>query len=607
MSQSRPQVEIEGDRLSLPYREVWVVDFEFRAPDGERPEPVCMVARELRGGTHFELWADELRTCTRPPFDLGSDTLFVAYYASAELSCFLALGWPMPARILDLFAEFRVASNGRPAGAGGASLIGAALWHGLDAMAADEKAEMRALVLRGGPYTSGERVAILDYCRSDVDMLAALLPRMLPELLGRQRLASLALGQALLRGRYMAAAARMEWTGIPIDAELLGHIRSAWAGIKRALVAELDNRFGIYDGLTFKTDRFAAYLAAHDIPWPRLESGTLALDDDTFRDMARSYPQLQVLRELRHALGELRLEALAVGRDGRNRCLLSAFRSRTGRNQPSNTRFVFGPATWVRSLIRPGPGQALAYVDFSSQEMGIAAALSDDGALLEAYLSGDIYLSFAKRAGLAPLDATKATHGDLRDRCKAVVLGTLYGMGPDSLARRIGRPPCEARELLRLHKESYPRFWRWSDETVASAVLNGRIETVFGWQLHVGAEFNPRSLMNYPMQANGAEMMRLAASLATERGLAVCAPVHDAFLIEAPAETMDGAVEELQECMREASRVVLGGLDLGSDAVVVHWPERYRDKRGAIMWETITRLVSQLGSTDSRNAAVQAA
>src|SRR5215208_6402244 len=193
------------------------------------------------------------------------------------------------------------------------------------------------------------------------------------------------------------------------------------------------------------------------------------------------------------------------------------------------------PARWLRSLIKPAPGMALAYVDFSSQEMGIAAALSGDPALIEAYRSGDVYLSFAKRAGLAPPDATKATHGELRDRCKAVVLGTLYGMGQETLARRIGRPPCEARELLRLHKESYPRFWRWSDDTVASAVLNGRIETVFGWRLHVGAEFNARSLMNFPMQANGAEMMRLAGSLATERGIAVCAPVHDAFLIEAPA------------------------------------------------------------------------
>ena len=516
--------------------------------------------------------------------------MFVAYYASAELGCFLALGWPLPAHILDLYAEFRVETNGLdlPCGRG---LLGALQFYGLDHMDAAEKGEMRDLALRGGPYSTAEREALLAYCAADVAALAKLLPRMLPAILARQRNASVALGHALLRGRYMAAVARMERTGIPVDVPALERIRAGWAGIKSALIREVDARYGVYEGSSFRAERFGAYLAAMGIPWPRLASGALALDDDTFRDMAKAYPVLQPLRELRHALGELRLERLAVGADGRNRVMLSAFASRTGRNQPSNSKFLFGPATWVRSLIRPGPGMALAYVDFASQEMGIAAALSGDEALLEAYRSGDIYLAFAKQAGLAPPDATKATHGDIRDRCKAVVLGTLYGMGPETLARRIGRPPIEARDLLRLHQATYRTFWRWSDTVVSSAVLTGRIETVFGWRLRVGADFNPRSLMNFPMQANGAEMLRLACCLATERGIRVCAPVHDALLIEAPLDEIDGCVAELQACMREASRVVLGGVvELDSDAKVVRWPERYSDKRGEMMWETVGRL-----------------
>jgi DNA polymerase I len=306
-------------------------------------------------------------------------------------------------------------------------------------------------------------------------------------------------------------------------------------------------------------------------------------------------------RELRHALGELRLEDLAVGSDGCNRCLLSPFRARTGRNQPSNSRFIFGPATWLRSLIRPKPGMALAYVDFSSQEMGIAAALSGDEALLDAYRSGDVYLSFAKQAGLAPPDATKAGHGEVRDRCKAVVLGTLYGMGPETLARRIGRPPCEARELLALHRATYPRFWRWSEAAVTSFELNRKIETVFGWPLHAAPDWNPRSVMNFPMQANGAEMLRLACCLATERDLSVCAPVHDAISIEAPLAEIDEHVAALQAGMREASRIVLGGLELGSEAQIVRSPKRYADKRGQVMWDTVTRLLE--GATDHNDAA----
>jgi hypothetical protein len=578
---------------ALPYRELWAYDFEFFAPDGERPEPVCMVAHELRSGRHLRLWQDELPVV--PPFRTDAEALFVSYYASAELGCHLALGWPIPARILDLAAEFKAATNGLPLPCG-SGLLGALQWHGLDAMAADEKNAWRKIVMRGGPWSKAERQGVLDYCQADVDALVALLPRMLPSVLGRQRDPQIALGQALLRGRYMAAAARMEWTGIPIDSDMLARFLAGWAGIKTRLIEEIDQRYGVYEGSSFRTARFADYLARMGIPWVYLPSGALALDRDTFKDMAQAYPDLQPLKELRASLSGMRLASLAVGKDGRNRTVLWAFDAKSGRNAPKASRFIFGPATWLRGLIKPGRDMAVAYVDFSSQEVGIAAALSGDAALMDAYASGDVYLSFAKAARLAPADATKASHGEVRDRCKSVVLGTLYGMGPETLAKRINRPPCDARELLALHRATYPRFWRWSKAAVTSFALTRRIETVFGWPMWAEPDFNPRTAMNFPMQANGSEMLRLACCLATERGLAVCAPVHDALLLEAPAAEIDQHVAELQACMREASRIVLAGFELGSDAVVVRWPDRYSDKRGQVMWATVTRLLAEMGN-----------
>lgn len=135
--------------------------------------------------------------------------------------------------------------------------------------------------------------------------------------------------------------------------------------------------------------------------------------------MARSYLEIALLRELRVALSQMRLSELAVGSDGRNRCLLSAFRARTGRNQPSNSEFIFGPAVWLRGLIQPKSGHGIAYIDWSQQEFGIAAALSGDPLMQEAYLSGDPYLAFAKQAGAVPVDATKQSHKAERDQFKA--------------------------------------------------------------------------------------------------------------------------------------------------------------------------------------------
>jgi hypothetical protein len=349
-----------------------------------------------------------------------------------------------------------------------------------------------------------------------------------------------------------------------------------------------------YRPMTFSTARFAAYLQREGIPWPRLPSGELALDDDTFREMARAYPdRIGPIRELRHILSQLRLNELTVGMDGRNRCLLSAFRAKTGRNQPSNSRFIFGPSAWLRSLIRPSPGRAVAYCDWSQQELGIAAALSGDKAMQEAYTSGDFYLTFAKMAGAVPLDGTKQTHASERDQFKTVALGVLYGLSADGLARKLNVAPCRGRELLHMHQTTFRRFWEWSDSVEMYGMLHGQLSTVFGWTLHVGPDANPRSLRNFPMQANGAEMLRLACCLATERGIAVCAPVHDALLIEADADAIDADVAATQSAMREASEVVLPGFPLRTEAKRVRYPDRYLDERGLRMWETVSALLAE--------------
>jgi hypothetical protein len=729
--------------LKDAFDEVWLVDFEYAAVDGERPTVHCMVAIEFFSGTVLRLWADELQARRKAPFSVGPRSLFVAYYASAELGCFLALGWPLPVRILDLCIEFKCLTCGTdvPCGRG---LLGALTYYGLDAIDVAEKDSMRGLALRGGPFSPDEKVALLDYCESDVRALAALLPLMWP---------SIDLPRALLRGRYMSAVARMEANGVPIDAEALALLRENWSRIKNRLVASVNADFDVYvpagqrtidpatsfgalalatadecgidahqlvevvdhlyteerkarsevleaiqaaaktTGLTpfkiarwenrggdastypgfdvrarelarelpalglgsgfvggevyddtdyasrlwdllcygppksrsrqellrsaseilaeasaafdagcssslrtwtFSAAKFAEFLVREGIPWPRLESGALALDDSTFRDMAKAYPRLATLRELRHALSELRLESLAVGRDGRNRCMLSAFASRTSRNQPSNAKFIFGPSVWLRGLIRPAPGWAIAYLDYEQQEFGIAAALSGDEAMQTAYASGDPYLTFAKQAGAVPADATKETHNSERDRFKACVLAVQYGMKEQSLALRIGQSEAHARELLRLHRETYPKFWDWSQAAVDHAMLHGWLQTVFGWRIHVGHDANPRSLANFPMQANGAEMLRLACCLATERGVRVCAPVHDALLIEAPIDDIDDVVVTAQQAMREASEIVLDGFALRTDAKIVRHPERYMDKRGEQMWSKVWALVDEL-------------
>ncbi len=133
---------------------------------------MCLVAWELRTGHKIRLWHEQFESL--PPYLTNKDALFVAYYASAEVGCHIALNWPKPDRILDLFTEFRNLTNGLIV-PGGNNLLSALTFFGLDGIGAVEKKEMRDLTLSGGPWDRNQQLAILDYCESDVAALAKLL------------------------------------------------------------------------------------------------------------------------------------------------------------------------------------------------------------------------------------------------------------------------------------------------------------------------------------------------------------------------------------------------------------------------------------------------
>jgi DNA polymerase I-like protein with 3'-5' exonuclease and polymerase domains len=238
----------------------------------------------------------------------------------------------------------------------------------------------------------------------------------------------------------------------------------------------------------------------------------------TFEEMSKGWPQLDELRQLRHARDKMRKVKLAVGHDGRNRTVLWPFKAKTSRTQPKASQWIFSPAVWLRSLIKPEPGTALAYIDFSSMEFLIAASLSDQHCgpinnMLNMYLSGDPYLSFAKRVGAVPSTATKKSHEPVRDRYKTMLLAVQYGMSSDTLAARLGVSTFEAYQMLNQHRELFAQYWRWSDDWVQHALQTGIVWTALGWTCRIGiTEFN--EIRNWPIQATGADILRIACILA---------------------------------------------------------------------------------------------
>jgi DNA polymerase-1 len=332
------------------------------------------------------------------------------------------------------------------------------------------------------------------------------------------------------------------------------------------LVSEIDAQYGVFIGREVNAALFEAYLARNDIPWPRLASGRLEMSDDVFKVMSEIYPILAPLRQARQAASAMRLSGLVVGSDGRNRCWLNPFGALTGRNQPSNRDFIFGPATWMRSFIKPEEGFGIAYIDISCAEAGIAAKLSDDPVMLADYRD-DMHLGLGKKAGIVPPNATKKTHGRERDALKPCNLGLLYVMGPKTLATRLAGfdtpyPDSLAAYLWQTHHQSYEKFWRWSDACVDHAMLLDFLQTPLGWRMTTKLDINPNTLRNFPVQGTCADILRLACCFGVRRGIKIAAPVHDACLINAPLDRFDEDVATMRACFAEASRIVLDGFEL---------------------------------------------
>jgi DNA polymerase-1 len=286
----------------------------------------------------------------------------------------------------------------------------------------------------------------------------------------------------------------------------------------------------------------------------------------------------------------------------------------TDRNAYSTNQSIFGPDRWTRFTIMPPEGTAIAYVDWSAQEIGISAYLSRDPRLIETYLSPDPYLYFAKMVGLLRQDAERGADDveTMRDKVKIMFLGTNYGMTLYGLVLRLGGDRELATKMWHIHHQCYPDFWRWVQRSLDRADMRCRVETMFGWQMHVVDDVDRpdrstrmNTIQNWPCQTHGAHMLQIAAIALVEAGVKVCFPLHDAFLIEAPERDIDDVARFTQVTMERAGEAMFG---VPFRAKIHTFPERrYEDDRPGSkeMWLHVDRLLR--GIEDELGIAQRAA
>jgi DNA polymerase-1 len=557
----------------------------------------CLVAKDVHSGREIRLQAGQFLPI--PPFDTQHD-LFIAYASRAEMAAFAALGWPIPEYILDLNVEFKLATNdGRFRRR---KLYDALEFYHQDTGGAVEKHDLQQLAAEHRSLTSEQMTAMVAYCGQDVQATVRLLRAMAD---------GIDLPYALVRGRFCGCVGRMEHTGIPVDTELLAALHERWEGIRQLFIDRIQARYDVYEGHVLKRRKFAQFVVDTGIPyWPRTATGEYRRDQDTLRDMAAIYPIIQQLRESLDMLGQLRTLEIVAGSDGRSRALIWPFGTKTGRCAPSTTTFLFNLPAWLRTLIRAEPGYALGYIDVRQEEPAIAAYWSRDGAMTEGYrVGGDLYVNFAQLAGDIPLGVSLATlsspeqrrYKALRDVYKICLLASMYGQQEVSLASRLGRSPAHARQLLRRLRMIYPQFVSWIDNEIDVALASGHMRSRLGWTLRVHPDTRETSLLNYPMQVTGSEILQRAVYLAQKAGVEVCCPVHDALLIHAKVEDMAHHAWLTKEAWRKASEDLLSGFSLYADGWeakdAIPYPRHYIDKRGISVWQTVGPALGTVGHT----------
>lgn len=588
--------------------DVIAIDFEFWMPRMTRPEVRCMSALSLKTGKRWDYWVDEIPSS--PPFNFDNDTIFLMHFGEAEAACFLSVGWKIPPCIFDSY-QVIAQLQARPAKKKHGKKLLPAPWNLRKSLVAtlaafgirhemeEGKDEMRQLAMedrRSSGYTSDERAALIHYCRTDVDCYVELLPRML-DVLEKH---SYPWVRFLMHGQTIGVYAYMMQCGIPINKDLWDRVVNRWPLVRENYLRDNDPLQLLYPSGEVNRQALTDHLLKNDYRWPARPTPTGDLDTGkmAFKEAGRMYPELESLRQVRKLYKALESTQKAdsgvqVGDDGRARCYFSPLSTLSSRNAPRN--YILGASKALRHFIQPDPGMAVASLDYSSQEFLIAGALSEDPGMLHDYTGGDVYMAFAKRIGLAPEGATASSHPDARKKAKTLVLGIGYGMSSWGLRLRLGTSEDEAQVLIDKYWSAYPVYAAWRQKLVDRMMVDGYLELADGWRLFSVLDNNRRTIMNFPMQGTGANILRRACQQLAEADIEMIGTNHDSVMIQATAAEIDSAVALTAEIMINASRQCLNGHACRVDVEqIVRAPDHWNPEAGRDLYQNLLEVCGEL-------------
>ena len=453
----------------------------------------------------------------------------------------------------------------------------------------EHKNKMRDLIISNPDlFSPEESEAIVDYCAEDVRDLPALWDAVIKQYrkLDPELTVHTIKKFAYTKGEYSALTSIMEDRGYPFNYEKTKNFSNQVGNILYEVQHEINELFPDIKPFRWnrKEQRFSwdqgrtkawikENVSGWEKGWLKTDTKDISLSLEAWQryfDYKHDYPKdifgAQIVRFLKLKQSIYGFTANpdskkrnfwdSVGKDKRVRPYFNIYGAGSSRSQPSATSFLFLKPAWMRALVEPSPGYAMAGIDYSSQEFLLSAILSGDETMYNAYCSGDVYLSFAITCGMVPEGGTKDEYKKERNLCKSTVLGLSYLMSKFGLANKLTLDSGEewdkdaAQEMIDLFYTTYPELKKYQTGIIEQYAGDGYLRLEDGWY-HWGDNDNFRSATNFTVQGVAAAIMRKAVKLAFERGLYVCITLHDALYIEYKVGN-EQQIETLAWCMKQA-------------------------------------------------------
>lgn len=245
---------------------------------------------------------------------------------------------------------------------------------------------------------------------------------------------------------------------------------------------------------------------------------------------------------------------------------IGAETGRTASSKPNMQNIPARDTPAFRECFIARPGNVLLVCDYSQQEPGVTAHLSQDQKLIDIINSGqDIYISVAKM-----IFNEEIKKGDKRRKTmKALVLGTNYGLSPWGLASREDMSKPEAGKLINRYFKTFPGVATWINK---QGKRKDYVETAMGrriWLNRYSSQVE-RNALNAPIQGTAADMTKLAVARLHQNWkypypFPVVATVHDEIVLDVPKKHAQKVAKFVKKTMEDVAQEVCPSVIIKAD------------------------------------------